>query len=240
MIFKRLLRSTAETVGRLTGLRRLPSLEKASWALDFYDFRRRHREAPQFPHRFKLYEHLNREVIRNEAVCYLEFGVYEGDSFRKWLELNSHGDSRFFGFDTFEGLPEKWDMGSGTVMEKGTFDTGGRTPQCDDPRAAFVKGVFQATLEPFLASGLPSGRRLVLHMDADLYSSTLFCLARLYPLIVPGTLIIFDELVNSIHEYRALQDWSQSHLVDFRILGATPRFEQAAIEVTRKRRHYRE
>ena len=237
---KRLLRSTAEALGRLTGLRRLPSLEKASWVLDFYDFRRRNEDVSQFADRYGLYKHLNKEVIRDEAICYLEFGVYNGDSFRKWVELNKNPESRFFGFDTFEGLPEKWDMGSGAVMDKGTFDTGGQTPECADSRATFVKGVFQATLLPFLAAGLPPHQRLVLHMDADLYSSTLFCLAQLYPHIVPGTLIVFDELVNSIHEYRALQDWSQSHLVDYKVLGATPRFEQAAVEVTRKRLHYRD
>ena len=53
-------------------------------------------------------------------------------------------------------------------------------------------------------------------------------------------MIVFDELVNSIHEYRALQDWSQSHLMDYKVLAATDRFEQAAIEITRKRSHYRD
>ena len=221
-------------------MRRLPRMERASSVLDFYAFRRANAAVPVFPQRYGLYEFLNREVIKNEAVCYLEFGVYQGDSFRKWMELNTHPDSVFTGFDTFEGLPEAWDMGGGQVMGRGAFDVGGRTPQCDDPRGKFVPGVFQATLLPFLEQGLPQRRQLVLHMDADLYSSTLFCLSQLYPHITAGTVIIFDELVNSIHEYRALQDWSQSHLMDYEVLGATTRFEQAAIRITRKRSHYRD
>jgi O-methyltransferase len=237
---KSLFRSAVDSFGRLTGVRRLPRLERASSVLDFYAFRRTHRDKPVFPGRYALYEFLNREVLKNESICYLEFGVFKGDSFRKWMELNTHPDSVFTGFDTFEGLPEAWNMGGGQVMPEGAFDVGGQLPRIDDARGSFVPGVFQATLLPFLAKGLPTRSRLVLHLDADLYSSTLFCLAQLYPFITAGTVLVFDELFNSIHEYRALQDWSQSHLMDYRVLGATTRFEQVAVEITRKRVHYRD
>ncbi len=237
---KSLFRNTVDTLSRWTGVRRLPAFERASHVLDFYHFRRTHAQVPVFPERFGLYEYLNREVFGNVALCYLEFGVYKGDSFRKWIELNTHPDSVFTGFDTFEGLPEAWNMGGGQVAEKGAFDVGGRAPECDDPRGSFIAGVFQATLLPFISHGLSPRTQMVLHLDADLYSSTLFCLTQLYAHISPGTVIIFDELVNSVHEYRALKDWSQSHLIDFEVIGATPRFEQAAIRITRKRSHYRE
>lgn len=237
---KSLLRSAVDTFGRWTGVRRLPFFERASNILDFYAFRRAHASVPVFSERSALFDYLSREVIRAAPICYLEFGVFEGDSIRRWMELNRHPDSVFFGFDTFEGLPEDWNMGGGKVMQKGAFDTGGRTPESSDSRGTFVKGVFQATLLPFLTHGIPERARLVLHMDADLYSSTLFCLAQLYPFIKEGTVVLFDELANSVNEYRALKDWSQSHLIDYRVLGATERFVQAAIEVTRKRTDYRD
>lgn len=237
---KTILRSAIDNFGRWTGIQHLPQLERASCVLDFYAFRRAHADTPLFTHRFDLYKHLQSSVIADNPITYLEFGVYQGDSFRKWMELNQHPDSSFTGFDTFEGLPETWDMGGGQIRSKGSFDVNGRTPSCDDPRGSFIVGVFQATLLPFLASNWHPHKQIVVHMDADLYSSTLFCLAQLYQWLPAGTIIIFDELVNSIHEYRALIDWSHSHLVDFEVLGATHRFEQTAIRITRKRLHYRE
>ena len=40
-----------------------------------------------------------------EDLFYLEFGVFEGQSINYWRNLNSNLDSRFIGFDTFEGMP---------------------------------------------------------------------------------------------------------------------------------------
>jgi hypothetical protein len=48
-----------------------------------------------------------------------------------------------------------------------------------------VKGWFQNTLPGFLNAFTPRPR-LVVHSDSDLYSSTLFTLASLNMLLVPG------------------------------------------------------
>ena len=43
---------------------------------------------------------------------------------------------KIYGFDTFEGLPEKWGAFSAGDMESGI-------PKTDDSRCAFIKGLFQ-------------------------------------------------------------------------------------------------
>src|SRR5688572_18254582 len=59
--------------------------------------------------RYQLYQHLADTVdLTATPVDYVELGVSNGLSFRWWVERNTHPESRFYGFDTFEGLPEKW------------------------------------------------------------------------------------------------------------------------------------
>src|SRR5277367_3439257 len=51
---------------------------------------------------------IEQEGLNQRPVNYLEFGVYRGESMRSWLASLSRPDSRFAGFDTFTGLPERW------------------------------------------------------------------------------------------------------------------------------------
>ena len=158
--------------------------------------------SPSFQHRSQLYEYLNNKVIGMEAVEFLEFGVFKGASIRQWISLNQHVDSRFYGFDSFEGLPERWE-GS---FEKGYFSTGGKVPDIEDPRVIFIKGLFQDTLGPFLKDYKPR-HRLIVHIDADLYASTLYVLATLNETIQSGSIVIFDEFGNVNDEFRACMDY---------------------------------
>ncbi len=120
-----------------------------------------------------------------------------------FTELNSHTSSQFIGFDSFEGLPEDWTKDLG----KGAFSTGGAEPETRDQRVSFVKGWFDATLPRFIESNKErlSEDVLVVHFDADLYSSTMFCLSQLQTL-GRSYIAIFDEFFSG-HETRALYDY---------------------------------
>src|SRR4051794_5790261 len=56
--------------------------------------------------RYQLYRGIAETESLKGPVNYLEFGVASGQSFNWWMTENLHSDSRFYGFDTFTGLPE--------------------------------------------------------------------------------------------------------------------------------------
>jgi O-methyltransferase len=202
------------------------ALDRLNWRARWRKTVREDARGPKFHSREELYKYLNLNIL-NEPIDLFEFGVYKGDSLREWCALNTHPQTRFFGFDSFEGLPEDW------VSEhpKGTFSTSNQLPEIGDTRIQFVPGWFQHTLPGFLLSYEPKNR-LVIHNDSDLYSSTLFSLTAMNRLIVPGTVVIFDEFQNAMHEYRALTDYASAYMRKFSIIAATDRFVQAAIRVT--------
>ncbi len=184
---------------------------------------KRHSEVPRFVQREELFRFVHEGFVRSEPIDYLEFGVMHGGSMRSWLEMNRHPDSRFFGFDTFTGLPEAW----GWVAPAGAFNCDGRPPDIDDQRVRFVTGLFQDTLPGFLKTFQPRSR-VVIHHDADLYSATLYCLTMLHEMNAPGTLHFFDEFSSPLHEFRAIEDYCSSYRKKFRALGMTGNFAQQA------------
>lgn len=168
----------------------------------------------KFPDKASLFKHLSENLIGNKPIDYLEFGVAEGRSMQRWVSLNRHPDSRFFGFDSFAGLPEKWNSTYGT----GAFDAGGKIPVIDDPRVRFIKGWFNDTLPGFLLEFNPRNQ-LVINNDSDLYSSTLYTLTMLDKHIQTGTIILFDEFSSPLHEFKALEDYLSAYKRQVKPLG---------------------
>ncbi|XZF16630.1 class I SAM-dependent methyltransferase [Chitinophagaceae bacterium MMS25-I14] len=162
-----------------------------------------------------------------EPIVYLEFGVATGNSFKWWSDHLKNEHTSFWGFDTFEGLPEKW----GAFFKKG--DMASDQPELADIRTHFVKGIFQDTLCPFIASNMQmlSQTRKIIHMDADLFSSTIFVLSQLYPYLKKGDLIFFDEFNVANHEWQAFQIFTQAFYVNLKPVGAVNNFYQTAFVV---------
>jgi len=181
--------------------------------------------------RTMLYEYINNVILKNAPIDYLEFGVAKGTSLKYWLGLNKNESSRFIGFDCFEGLPEDWDLPFSGCRPKGTCDTGGILPQISDPRIRLVPGFFQETLTKFLTEFAPKNR-LVIHCDADLYSSTLYVLSNINEIIEPGTIIIFDEFSTFNHEFQAFSDFTSAFMRKYRPLAAVgSTYMQIALEI---------
>jgi len=155
------------------------------------------------------------DTVGDRRMIYLEFGVAEGHSLRLMASKFTHLESRFYGFDSFEGLPEDWSPYFN--VERGTFSTHGLMPDIDDQRVEFIKGWFQNTLPPFLSMGRISRPwPHLIHFDADLYSSTLFILTALWHHL-PEYYFIFDEF--PFDEVVALRDFTHSHPVEIKFIA---------------------
>ena len=193
--------------------------KKADILNDFYNPFRNHAD------RFKLYESITKKYsLAEEQINYLEFGVYKGTSFNWWVKTNTNPDSKFYGFDTFEGLPESW----GTYA-KG--DMHADLPNTNDNRTKFIKGLFQDTLFAFTDNHRIDNCKLVIHLDADLFSSTLFVLSTLARYLKKGDIIIFDEFNVPNHEYFAKKIFSESFYIKFELIGAVNNYYQCAFKI---------
>jgi O-methyltransferase len=231
-----MLREAARFLGPLRPLAKRSTrffFPRYSWLLDRLNWEARLNatmkvfpSALELASREDLYRYVSDTLVggSEKVIDYLEFGVFEGASISQWCALNQNPGSRFFGFDSFEGLPEDWHSGK----RRGAFSTGGKLPQLADARVSFVAGWFQHSLRGFMASYHPQGQ-LVIHVDCDLYSSTLYCLTALDPLISSGTLIVLDDFFDALHVYRALTDYCSAYIRQYKILARTHELGQVAI-----------
>lgn len=155
----------------------------------------------------------------------VEFGTYQGVTAR--MILRSMGPSRrLFCCDSWEGLPEEWDRAREELIPAGHFATS--VPDLGDDRAVMIQGWYKDTGERLLELASPT--LAMVHIDCDLYSSTVTALATVRDRLQAGTVILFDELWNypkwRDHEHKALEESG----ITGTWIGRTPK-EQAALRV---------
>jgi hypothetical protein len=177
----------------------------------------RRRGFPNF-HRFatkhEVWDVIARE-LGDQRVLYMEFGVADGASIRHWSRLLRNPESLLHGFDSFEGLPTDWIL----RRPAGYFSTEGHLPEIQDERVTFIKGWFNDTLPSYV---WPEGfERLVVNMDADLYTSTARALAAVEGHLVPGSFVYFDEFNQRAHEMQAFAELLDRSGMKFVVSGAT-------------------
>ena len=159
----------------------------------------------------------------------LEFGVYNA------LTLNAlarHCKPEIvWGFDSFQGLPEFWNMHNNQGLAAGYFAVE-QLPQVES-NAKLVAGWFNDTLPSWLIENVDPVR--LLHIDCDIYSSAHFVLNTLNSRILPGTVIVFDDFYAwhnpSLYtnwnqgEYLALTHWMKTFDREIEILYRTNYFQ---------------
>jgi hypothetical protein len=174
----------------------------------------------------------------------MEFGVYQGTTLK--IISDYFCNQTVWGFDSFEGLPEPWFMKS---SQSGPRHPAGRFAldkeellsvenQFAERNVKLIPGWFNQSIVPWLNHN--PGVVSFLHIDCDLYSSTLDILNLLNDRIVPGTVIVFDEMYpwNNFDQYdlweqgefRALGEWINNYQRTFRTLYRSDH-QQCSIEV---------
>jgi Macrocin-O-methyltransferase (TylF) len=160
---------------------------------------------------------------RDSDELLLDLGVWIGWSTR--LTADASGRT-VYGFDTFEGLVEDWQIDDQAVVKQGTFslseplaqrlmpDTGVHLddglPAPLGRKVQFIRGSTYDTLAPFLADHSGSPIRLF-HMDLDTYESCLHALETCKDHFVEGSILVFDEYLVTNGEMRAFYEFQNRY-----------------------------
>ncbi|MEQ8396087.1 TylF/MycF/NovP-related O-methyltransferase [Thalassobaculum sp.] len=167
-----------------------------------------------FMKRFLALYELYRQVMDLPGDV-VELGVYRGGSlmaFANFMEIRNMGDRqrRVIGFDNFRGFGSLEAKDGKEVPEVGKRDGGFDSEDFETAlrdaiaifdadrfipykaRVELVKGNIEETVPHFVENN-PGIRIALLHFDVDLYRPTLSALEILWPLVVPGGIVAFDE-----------------------------------------------
>jgi hypothetical protein len=158
----------------------------------------------------------------------LDLGVWIGWSTRLSSDAS---DRKVYGFDTFEGLVEDWQVDDQMVIKRGTFslsdpfaqrfirDTGvslhDGVPDTLGRKVQFVKGTTYETLAPFLADR-PGAPIRLFHMDLDTYESCLHALETCKERFTEGSVLVFDEYLVTNGEMLAFYEFQNRYELQWR------------------------
>jgi len=178
-------------------------------------------DAPYFEKHPQLVKHAVHEA--SLPGLYLEFGVGRGKSIR-WIGADA--GRTVYGFDSFEGIPEYWNGNPiGAFSQK-------KLPKVPD-NVRFQIGMFDKTIPGFLEEH--SDPVAFLHVDCDLYSSTVTIFEAFGPRLQPGAIVLFDEYYNfprwQQHEYKAFQEFVGKNGVKYEYIGYSVTGQQVAVRI---------
>lgn len=137
------------------------------------------------------------------AGDYLEFGVYRGYTITAayhFAQMFGLSSMRFYGFDSFSGLPALKDIDSGGGFYAGKYTCSLEEYQknlimgkVDNAKFQTIPGWFSETLNPKTKKELSIESAAIIYIDCDLYESTVPVLDFITDYVKDGTLIIFDD-----------------------------------------------
>lgn len=159
-------------------------------------------------------------ISNNVVGDYYEFGVFRGESFihayhfqrTLYERYRNHNPAaadlpffkqhvRFFAFDSFEGLPVvndphvpvHWAGDNAMTCDRGTFTNNLLNGKVDLADVVMVEGYYDKSLTADLKDRHRMGKAAIVHVDCDLYESTVTVLDYVTPFLSDGTVLVFDD-----------------------------------------------
>jgi hypothetical protein len=144
----------------------------------------------------------------NVNGAYYEFGVLNGESIEESYFILRDIVNKYVGFDSFKGLSTLTQEDQKALSFQPSFYEGNYSSVgygivfnriissgLPSDKLMLVEGFFEDTLTPELQSTLlqEPGSASVVHLDVDLFSSTIAALEFIYPLLQTGTWLLCDD-----------------------------------------------
>ncbi|WP_443635718.1 tetratricopeptide repeat protein [Candidatus Njordibacter sp. Uisw_058] len=167
-------------------------------------------------------------IIKKSIISkpFYEFGVWRASSFKYLIKVFKKG----YGFDTFTGLPEEWDVGH-HIEKEGTYTSDGNVPKIKG--GEFIVGKFEDTLPVFFSESRPMAS--VINFDADLYSSTICALNFSKSVMDKDTILIFDEFIINESweqdEFKALNEFCSINHYSYEVIAVSFFTQQVAVKL---------
>jgi hypothetical protein len=173
-------------------------------------------------------EHLDKCEIKGS---YYEFGVLNGESIEQSYFILRESVNKYVGFDSFEGLSPLSVRDERALSYQPNFCEGNfKSMGCDavrkhvlscgmpDDKLILIEGFLEKSLTPQLRETLTAsaGPASVVHLDVDLYSSTIAALEFIYEFLQTGTWLLCDDYwtyrgSSACGTQRALRDFLKRH-----------------------------
>lgn len=167
-----------------------------------------------------IIDYIKKNKLQNTNCDVYEFGVCTGGGTGQILtdfRDNEISFNKFYGFDSWEGLPEEAEgIYRPDIWEKGAFTAHhalhiaqdkviphliAYTSRLTDRPVEFISGFYEKSLTPELAKEKKFRPALFVSMDVDIYISCLqvweYMIAQ--KLIIPGTVIRYDDWGDFTH-----------------------------------------
>ena len=182
------------------------------------------------------YAHLKQAAIVSPKSGYrMEFGVHTGATIN--FLAATFDTETWWGFDSFKGLPETWVRSNDGRRKSDRGEFALSKPPRVEHNVELIVGLLKDTLPVW--SDQFDGPISFMHIDSDLYSSCNTILHNLNDKIVPGTVIVLDELCDWLDqgvyerwqegEWSAMNDWMHDRAREIQVLSRTNWIEGAVV-----------